>query len=82
VLDSTAHILKFAVFQEMYFTDSFGPEFKVQPKSELKNAPIQVRTENLSTYPSQGKPLSGNDMQIFIREMAAEIASMLDLKKK
>jgi threonine synthase len=82
VLDSTAHILKFSVFQEMYFTNSFGPEFNVKPRPELKNAPIQVRSENLSRYPAQGKPLSETDMQVFVREMAAEIAGILDLKKK
>ena len=82
ILDSTAHILKFAMFQEMYFTDSFGPEFNVTPKPELKNAPIQVRPENLFKYPAQGKPLSEKDMQVFIREMASEIAKILNLKKK
>ena len=82
VLNSTAHILKFSVFQEMYFTNSFGPEFNVKPRPELKNAPIQVRSKNLSRYPAQGKPLSETDMQVFVREMAAEIAGILDLKKK
>ena len=82
ILDSTAHILKFALFQEMYFNDNFGPEFNVKPKPELKNAPIQVRSKNLSIYPAQGKPLPEKDMQVFIREMAAEIASILNLKKK
>ncbi len=82
VLDSTAHILKFSVFQEMYFSDSFGPEFDVTPRPELKNAPVQVRAENLSKYPEQGKPLSGSHMETFIREMAAEIAKILDLRKK
>lgn len=82
VVDSTAHILKFAVFQEMYFTNSFSPEFNVRPKPELKNAPVQIRSDNLSRYPAQGRPLSGSDMQVFIREMAAEIARMLNLKKK
>ena len=82
VLDSTAHILKFAGFQDMYFTDSFDPEFKVIPKSELRNAPIQLRPERLSTYPSKGKPLFGADLQVFVHEMAAEIADILGLKKK
>jgi len=82
VLDSTAHILKFSVFQEMYFTNSFGPEFNVSPRPELKNAPIQVRSEKLSKYPSQGKPLTGETMQTYIIEMAKEIAGILGLKKK
>ena len=82
VLDSTAHMLKFAVFQDMYFNDSFDPEFNINPKSELKNAPIQLRPENLTKYPATGKPLSGEDLQNFLREMAAEIAKILGLKKK
>ena len=31
VLDSTAHALKFAGFQNMYFTDTFPPEYGVAP---------------------------------------------------
>jgi threonine synthase len=38
ILDSTAHMLKFITFQEMYFQNGFEPEFNVKPKSELKNA--------------------------------------------
>lgn len=82
VVDSTAHILKFAMFQEMYFTDSFGPEFNVIPKPELKNSPLKVRSDHISTYPAQGRPLAGEDMATFIREMANEIATILKLKKK
>jgi threonine synthase len=82
VLDSTAHMLKFAGFQEMYFADSFDPEFNVKPKSELKNAPVQLRPEGLTKYPANRKPLSGEDLQDFVREMAAEIAKILGLKKK
>ncbi len=82
VLDSTAHVLKFAGFQDMYFNDTFDPEFNVRPKPELKNAPVQVRSKNLSNYPAQGKPLSKDEMQTFVQEMAAEIARLLKLKKK
>jgi threonine synthase len=82
VLDSTAHILKFAVFQEMYFNDSFAPEFDVRPKEELKNAPIMVKPEKIRKYPEPGKPLQGEDMKVFIREMTTEIAKILGLEKK
>ena len=82
VLDSTAHALKFSVFQDMYFNNSFDPEFGVTPKSELRNAPVLIEPENLSRYPEQGKPLTGKDMQNFIREVSEEIAKMLGLKKK
>ncbi len=82
VLNSTAHVLKFSVFQEMYFNDSFDPEFDIKPKPELRNAPFQVRPQNLSKYPAQGRPLSEKDMQIFVNETVKEIAKILDLKKK
>ena len=82
VLDSTAHVLKFIGFQDMYFRNKFDPEYNIKPKSELTNSPIQVQPKILSKHPTPGKPLSAEDMQIFIREMAGEIARLLNLKKK
>ena len=35
VLDATAHHLKFIGFQQMYFEDSFPPEFEVTPKAGI-----------------------------------------------
>ncbi|MBW1798084.1 MAG: threonine synthase, partial [Deltaproteobacteria bacterium] len=82
VLDSTAHILKFAVFQDMYFSNTFDPEFNVRPREELKNAPIMVKPENIRKYPEPGKPLQGDDMKVFIRQMTVEIAKILGLEMK
>jgi len=42
VLDATAHSLKFAGFQDMYFTNSFPPEYGVIPDASLANAPALV----------------------------------------
>lgn len=39
VLDSTAHILKFAGFQEKYFQDNFEPEYEIKPDKKLRNSP-------------------------------------------
>jgi len=39
ILDSTAHALKFAGFQNMYFEDSFPAEYGVHARAELVNAP-------------------------------------------
>jgi len=80
ILDSTAHMLKFLTFQEMYFQDGFGPEFNIRPKAELKNAPVLVKPRRVTKYPEPGKPLQGDDMSHFIREMSKEIAKILDLK--
>lgn len=82
VLDSTAHMLKFIVFQEMYFNNEFDPSFYIKPKEELINVPGKVRPKGLSKYPVQGKSLSEDDMKLFVMEMTAEIASILDLKMR
>ncbi len=39
VLDSTAHQLKFSGFQNMYFDNSFPPEYGVTPDPSLANRP-------------------------------------------
>jgi threonine synthase len=82
VLDSTAHMLKFLSFQEMYFNDTFDPVFNVTPKKELKNAPLFIKPEKLKKYPEPGKPLEDKEMEIYIREMSSEIASILGLEKR
>lgn len=42
VLDATAHSLKFAGFQEMYFENAFAPEYEITPRPELMNRPQRV----------------------------------------
>ncbi len=39
VLDATAHHLKFVGFQQMYFDNTFPPEFEVTPRAEYQNHP-------------------------------------------
>jgi threonine synthase len=82
ILDSTAHMLKFLSFQEMYFTDSFGPEFDIKPRPELKNAPLLIKPKGLKKYPEPGKPLRGQEMEQFVSEMVAAIAAILGLEKR
>ena len=81
IIDSTAHMIKFLTFQDMYLNDGFGPEFNVKPRSELRNTPSVVRPKKIKRYPEPGKSLQGEDMEQFIREMASEIAQILDLSK-
>ncbi len=45
VLDATAHSLKFQGFQEMYFEDTFPPEYEIKPRSEYINRPEAVLSE-------------------------------------
>ncbi len=69
VLDATAHYLKFVGFQEMYFNNSFPPEFEVTPKPEYQNQPqlLTPKTEN-----AQGK----------ITDLAGQIVGLLNLTPK
>ncbi|MDY7036612.1 MAG: threonine synthase [Thermodesulfobacteriota bacterium] len=82
IIDSTAHMLKFLTFQDMYFHDSFAPEYNIKPRPELKNAPTLVRSDKITKYPEPGKPLQGKDMSQFIDGMTDEIARILRLEPK
>ena len=69
VLDATAHHLKFIGFQQMYFEDSFPPEFEVAPKAEYRNRP-QLLT------PRTGDPAKQT------ADLAGQIAALLELTPK
>ncbi len=81
ILDSTAHTLKFAGFQEMYFSKSFPDEYEISYDDTLINAPILVKPPDLKKLPGPGNPLTGEDFQIFVDRVAEEIADTLELKK-
>lgn len=82
VLDSTAHMLKFLGFQEMYFNDDFPAEFQVKARAELKNAPVLIKPETIAHFPSPGRPLAGEDLATYVKGMSVEIARLLSLKKR
>jgi threonine synthase len=81
VLDSTAHALKFAGFQQMYFERQFPPEFEIRPDRTLINTPLLVHPPGLSQVPKSGKPLQGADLEKFVQRVADDIARRLKLKK-
>jgi threonine synthase len=58
VLDSTAHHLKFIGFQQMYFDDTFPPEFEVTPNPQYQNRP-QLLTTGETEAPKKVADLSG-----------------------
>ena len=45
VVDSTSHQLKFSGFQQMYFENSFGPEYGVSVRDEYKNTPVGLELD-------------------------------------
>ena len=73
VLDSTAHALKFAGFQNMYFTDTFPPEYGVTPDAGLANRP------SLVVDASEKARLSAEE---FTRAAAKAVADRLELAGK
>ncbi|MBW1692217.1 MAG: threonine synthase [Deltaproteobacteria bacterium] len=82
VLAATAHVLKFSSFQEMYLTDRFPPEYKVKPRREFRNTPIHVKPKGMGKILETGTPTRGKDREAFIHEIVAEIARIVDLKKR
>ena len=81
-MDSTAHALKFAGFQEMYFENKFPAEFEVVPKSDMINAPNLVHPKDLAKVPAPGKPLEGEDFRRFVARVSDEIAADLKLQRR
>lgn len=73
VLDSTAHSLKFAGFQELYFTNGFPPEYGVTPDATLANRP------ELLLPPSERE---GRDVAAFARMGAEAVAQRLGLRPR
>ncbi|MBQ7456915.1 MAG: threonine synthase [Desulfovibrio sp.] len=73
VLDATAHSLKFADFQQMYFTDTFPEAYGVVPKEELKNKP------ELLLDPAERE---GRDISSYAAMAAEAVVARLGLSKR
>jgi threonine synthase len=82
VLNATAHALKFAGFQAMYFEDRFPPEFEIDPKEALQNAPRLILPKDLDAVPTAEKPLQGKDFDRFVQRTAEAIADALALRTR
>ena len=82
MLDSTAHALKFAGFQEMYFEQRFPDDFNIHPDPAMINTPILVRPSDLKKVPAPDQPLSADDFKRFVDRTAGEYADILGLRKK
>ncbi len=73
VLDATAHSLKFASFQSMYFENAFPPAYGVTPDPTLINRPEAVLTEE------RKQALAGDE---FTREAALAVARRAGLRDR
>ncbi len=79
VVDSTAHALKFAGFQDLYFGNRMPADFEVEPDPALVNAPTYMRPQELKAVPAPGKPLTGEDFDRFVQIVSRAIAEDLGL---
>ena len=79
VLDSTAHALKFSVFQERYFDHDLAQEYQITSQPEMINVPRLIQPDDLERLPMPGKPLNQKDMKRFVERVSGEIARILDL---
>ncbi|BBD07946.1 threonine synthase [Desulfovibrio ferrophilus] len=73
ILDATAHMLKFIGFQEMYFENTFPPEYGITPKPELANRP------SLVIEPAEKDRLSAED---YTANAAQAVVEKLGLKAR
>jgi len=73
ILDSTAHSLKFADFQNRYFTSTLEDAYEVTPDKALQNMPQSLLDE---------KDRQRLDQNAFAREAAENIAQILSLRHK
>jgi threonine synthase len=82
VIDSTAHAMKFAGFQDLYFSNQFPNEYGVAPDPALVNVPVYMHPRTLEQVPAPGRPLTGDAFDRFVKEMTRAIADDLKLVKK
>jgi len=80
VLDATAHAIKFSGFQERYFSRTLAQEFNVYTRPELVNAPVLMQPGGCA-LPEPGRPLTGADLDGFVKTLSDAIAKALNLKK-
>ena len=73
VLDATAHALKFAGFQDMYFNDAFPPEYGVTPDKSLANMPELLLPQSARV---------GREVAEFASMGADAVVRRLNLQKK
>ena len=79
VLDSTAHMLKFIDFQNMYYDNTYPAEFEVNPRPELVNKPSLIMPRD-TAVPAPGKTLEGEELDRFVASAAKMAAQKLGLE--
>jgi len=81
VIDSTAHALKFAEFQNAYFDDRLEDGFEVKADPSLINRPVDMTPKGVP-LPEAGRTQSPEDRALYVAAAARDIAADLGLKSR
>ncbi len=81
VVDSTAHALKFAEFQEAYYDDRLREGFEIKASPNLVNRPLELTPAGVP-LPEAGKTQSPADRAAYVAAAARDIAVALGLKDR
>lgn len=81
VLDATAHALKFAEFQNLYFDARLSDGYNIVSDPDKINKPELVLPDDPEKIPTQEKRLKQDDLDNFVRDIAGKIADRLKLEK-
>ena len=79
IIDATAHSLKFSGFQDMYFNDTFPPEFNIHPKKHLQNHPVSAGLAKGDPYSDPQKLKSVEEYKLFVKKIAKTITNILEI---
>ncbi len=79
VLNATAHSLKFSGFQEMYFQDTFLPDFGIRPKKRLQNRPVSAGLAKGDSFAKPDKLITQKEYNVFIEKTALKITNLLGM---
>ncbi len=72
--------LNFPVFRKCIIKKKFPPEFEIVPNPDLINTPVYIHPKGLKRIPAPGKPLKGDDFELFVKRVSEEIAKALKLE--
>ena len=81
VINSTAHVIKFSGFQQMYFEDSFPDQYGIKPDPEKKNSSIRLDPGGEIIETSQMNYRNSKNVEINIDQTILKIAECLSIKK-
>jgi threonine synthase len=79
IVNATAHAIKFAGFQEMYFNNRFPQGYGIHPKKKLQNHPISINIKNKISILSYKNNTPQYKYKVFIEKTAYNIAEILGM---